>query len=351
LADILDDREVRSAVVGAVSALEGIGMGTNDFLLSDDLSSSELAMIMIAGAFKPEDSAHKGYKVFFPPVPNILFTRDMGSFFGDAVIISHPAKEVRRREGLLARYIFRHHPLFSKTKIIDVLDGATSHGMTESIHLEGGDVTILDKDTLLIGCSERTTSVAIDLLADRLLKEKLAKRIIKVQMPQDRATMHLDTVFTLVGQDDCVYYPPFFSGENGNIPCPCFTYELVDGEVKMVHESSDEGLFASLERIGKKPSTRISCGGDILHYQTREQWTDGANLFAVRPEVAFIYERNVQTIEAFRKEGYRIVGAKEFLDCDMSKLSRALVTVSGAELSRGRGGSRCMTMPVSRVSN
>ena len=320
LSDILGNREIRSDIVGAVSALEGVGIKTHDLLLSDEFTQHELAELLIAGAFKSDDSKNQGYKVLFPPVPNLLFTRDIGMFFNDVVILSHPAKSVRRREGLLARYIFRNHPLFKDIEIFDILDDATTHGLPENVHLEGGDMIALDSDTFLIGCSERTTEIAIELLTKRLLTEQIAKRVIKVKMPADRATMHLDTVFTIIGENDCVYYSRYFAEEEGSVRCSCYTYELVNNRVKLVYESTPFSLFSSLERLGYRFENRIPCGGDIPHYQTREQWTDGANLFAVLPQVAFIYERNIQTIIAFEKAGYAIVSPKEFLHSDIDSL-------------------------------
>ncbi|MDX9857287.1 MAG: arginine deiminase family protein [candidate division Zixibacteria bacterium] len=348
LAEILSDREVCSDVVGAVSALEGVGIGTHDYLLSENLAPRELALLLVAGAFRPGDRSHQGYRVFFPPIPNLMFTRDLGIFFGDTVVLSHPAKGIRRREGLLARYIFRNHPMFADIQIVDVLDDATEHAFAGHVHLEGGDVIVLDSDTILVGSSERTSDSAIQLLARRLLTNGMAKRLIKVLMPRDRATMHLDTVFTIIGRDDCVYYPPFFSEGTGASPLNCITYELSDGELTVVDQTAPRGLFSALERLGYAFPNRVPCGGDIPHYQTREQWTDGANLFAARPRVAFIYERNTQTISAFQKNGYNVLSPSQFLKTDPATVDRTLVTLSGAELSRGRGGARCMTMPVSR---
>ncbi len=348
LKDILTDREVRSDVVGAVSALERVGVRTHDSLLSNDLPLDVLVQLLIAGAYKPEDPDHRGYTVLFPPAPNLLFTRDIGMIVGQSFILAHPAKAIRRREALLARYIFCNHPLFTDYAIVDVLDDATSHGLTGSISLEGGDINLIDDETLLIGTGERSSPTAAMLLARRLIADGTVKRVIQVEMPSDRATMHLDTVFTIIGPHDCVYYPPFFSEADDSHPIPCTVFESVGGSVQATYTSGDRGLFTTLETLGYSFRNRIPCGGDIPHYQTREQWTDGANMFALSPQITFIYERNIHTIDAFAKAGYEIIRPEEVVKRDPSTASHLLVTLSGAELSRGRGGARCMTMPITR---
>ncbi|HSG98639.1 MAG TPA: arginine deiminase family protein, partial [candidate division Zixibacteria bacterium] len=209
---------------------------------------------------------------------------------------------------------------------------------------------VLDDETLIVGCGERSSAVGVRILAERVLRDQLVSRFVEVNIPVERATMHLDTVFTIIGPEDCVYFPPLFDpGHPHYPPAPARTYELVNGEITVSHQSPRGGLFEELERIGKPLKNRIKCGGESPLFQTREQWTDGANLFAARPRVAFIYERNTETIRAFERNGYRVCATREFCQTDPATVDRTLVTLTGGELSRGRGGARCMTLPISRT--
>ena len=158
LSDILADDKVRSDIVGGVSALEGLGLKHHDYLLSGDLSPAALTRILISGAAPPvgaTDAAPEEYRRYFRPIPNLMFTRDIGAFIDDSVILSHPTKRVRRREGLLSQYVFRYHPLFAKLKIVDILDDAPDASITGDVHIEGGDIMVLDSETRMVGTDGR----------------------------------------------------------------------------------------------------------------------------------------------------------------------------------------------------
>jgi arginine deiminase len=215
-------------------------------------------------------------------------------------------------------------------------------------HIEGGDILILSDDVILVGLSERTNRTGVRQLARSLaLFEGGPRWLIVVRLPHRRAYMHLDTIFTPVDRDAALVFPPVID-EQGSESAEVFEIDLHTQEL---HPKRREGVLATLKRRGHDLEP-ISCGGSDPLYQQREQWTDGANAFAVAPGVITLYERNHRTADELDRHGFEIVDAGELLrgerDCDADASARACVLIPSNELSRARGGPHCLTQPLER---
>ncbi len=312
-----------------------------------DLDTNSLSKLLISGYVKGED------RILYDPIPNYMFTRDIAVTIKDHILITKAAKEARHRENLLSWFIFRNHPMFStlaeSDKLIDLndLDYFPPSKKGESVSAEGGDIMMFDKDHLLIGCSERTTPYAFECIKDEIFKRKLVKHVVQVNIPNDRSFMHIDTLFTRVDHDLIACYKPIvYDGEGSNI--------------KVFQEDGSTMTFASIKDYILhfiNPDMRfVFSGGGITPYQEREQWTDSCNLVAIRPGVAISYDRNLKTLISFEEAGYKIIDAEEVFqhhatDSDyLVNLKKTIITIPSAELSRARGGSHCMTCPISRIN-
>ncbi|MFK7845511.1 MAG: arginine deiminase family protein [Rhodothermales bacterium] len=275
------------------------------------------------------------------PIPNLMFTRDVAAVVGNSIILSHPATTARARESIIMRVVVNHHPLFkaSQKRIIDLPEGVT---------FEGGDLLVVSDKVILIGNSERTSFGGVMNVAKTLFEQTDYEHVVMVTLPAQRSCMHLDTVFTFASPDECVVFPPLIENiHSGNV----VRFSKTDTSGQFTIETCDS-LQSELQRILDNEISFIPCGGSDPLAQRREQWTDGANFFSLAPGLVIGYERNMHTFEEMSKRGYRVVTAKGFLsyyeESDYTPGEKMAIKLEGNELSRGRGGPRCMTMPLSR---
>lgn len=271
------------------------------------------------------------------PAPNLLFTRDLAAVVGNNIILSRAAKKARAREFLLIRTIVKHHPLFSAVK-----DNIISISKDQSI--EGGDVLVVNEKIVLIGMSERTSFSGLMNVADQLLSNGV-EHVLAIDIPKQRSSMHLDTIFTFADTNECVAYPPAITHQKYNV------VDLFSGGTH-VQTRQCPSLQETLEELTEETFTFMNCGGDDPVTQHREQWTDGANLFALAPGVVIGYGRNTETFKTMQAHGYRHLGQYEFIskykNKELKPGEKIAISFEGHELCRGRGGARCMTLPFSR---
>jgi len=276
------------------------------------------------------------------PVPNLMFTRDLAAVVHDHIIPLQAARSARVRESIIVNTVLRHHPRFASQadNIIDLPDGVT---------FEGGDLLVASPDTVLIGHSERTSFGAVMAIAHELFERTPIEHVLAVDLPKRRSTMHLDTVFTFASPDEVIVFPPLLETHGFG-----YTVHLTpgDGPGRFVTDMRPN-LRTALDELLDRNLTYIPCGGNERLHQEREQWTDGANVFAPAPGAIVGYERNRRTFDRLQDHGYRIVTAESFLSYyDSGSFTpgseKVAIQLGGTELSRGRGGPRCMTLPISR---
>lgn len=256
------------------------------------------------------------------PMPNLYFTRDNFASIGNGISLNKMYSVTRNRETIYAEFIFKYHPDF-KGKVDKYFNRDLPY------HIEGGDILNLNEHILAVGISQRTCAEAIDELAKNLFKDKKCKidTVLAFNIPNTRAFMHLDTVFTQIDRNKFTYHP--------GIMDTLQVFEITEGN----DENSDEDLNVveindSLENILSKylkmPVTLIPCAGGDKVAAEREQWNDGSNTLCIAPGVVIVYDRNNITNQVLRENGLKVL------------------EIPGAEISRGRGGPRCMSMPLIR---
>ncbi len=315
-----------------------------------ELPAGDLATALVGG-LRSEEPPRRGGGLFdLLPVPNYFFQRDPQVVVGNRVVLSSMATEAREREPLLAGTIFRHHPALAGSEDVFAVHSpphaTPDYGPVYPYpSLEGGDVLVASPELLLVGISERTNRRGLEALADYLRREDTPFRhLIAVELPPRRAFMHLDTVFTLVDRHLCIGYSPVVE-PGGPEAARVYRVDLGSGELTFTLQPS---LLGALAAVGLELEL-VPCGGeDDFLEQQREQWTDGANAFAVAPGVIFLYHKNRHTTDGLARRGWRVLTEEQALSVADLGSGPTVVTFSGRELSRARGGPRCMTMPLER---
>jgi arginine deiminase len=329
-AESLINDEVKSKFIDEYIEEAGIKENRETGILKEYfLSFSDnkaMVLKMMEGIRKSEIKDYKGpglaeflsdqYPFIIDPMPNLYFTRDPFASIGNGVSIHKMLTVTRNRETLFGKYIFNYNPLYKGTKLF--------YDRTEDYSLEGGDILVLNKETIAVGISQRTHPNAITKFANSILTEENSfKKVIAIDIPKTRAFMHLDTVFTMVDYDKFTMHP--------NIKSDIVVYVLtkVDGKLNISEERG------SLEEVLQKELNLdkvklFKCGGDSVIDASREQWNDGSNTLCISPGEVIVYSRNYVTNQILEEEGIKIH------------------IMPSSELSRGRGGPRCMSMPLIR---
>ncbi len=347
LEEIFEDEDTKGVIVRDFGRRTKLSRRLISILL--ELPPPALAEVLISGI--PIERKRSGDLPSFDlfPVPNYFFMRDPQVVCGNGVVICGMATQARRREALLSKYVFEHHSALRGTIHVDFMDSAPERPIRRGAPtLEGGDVLVARRDLILVGVTERTSKAGVELLAESLKASMSQVRtMVVVQLPKQRSFMHLDTVFTIINRDECLIYPPCILPRGDQAA----TVSTIDLTKRQIHYTAQPSLLGALKKKSMDLEP-IFCGGDKAVDQQREQWTDGANAFALAPGVILLYERNVRTAEELARHGYHIVYEDDLLlgraELETWTDKKYALQMQGHELSRARGGPRCMTMPLER---
>ncbi len=393
LEQILKDDRVKLRLISAVCSYEESSHQTQLQLEAIE-DNALLAKILISGILPKSASGLKEDQYIFPPIPNFIFTRDIGIMIKDHILLSRMATTARKRESLITKFLAMYF-LFKEdaSKVIEVIEDSDFFLYEEMerkarfISIEGGDIMMIHPHHLIVGCSERTSSNAINEIIHTIYSNELGiEKISVVKIAKNRAQMHIDTIFTQVKRNVWVLYGRYseniIATENmvkqsylrrlmhqpdlsaieepevlqfykpANMPYQPDTDYSVSKKITGIEDLLKQ---VSIEDYHCKPEDVkiIYSGGNEFPYDDREQWTDSCNVVALKEGVVIGYDRNDYTAASFRKEGFDVITTAELFKkfnegLDPQSVTDTLILLPSAELSRARGGSHCMSMPLLR---
>ncbi len=394
LAEIIKDDRVKLRLISAICSYEESSYAIQQRLEAIN-NPALLAKVFITGILPAEENGTGEDMFIFPPVPNFIFTRDIGIMVKDHILLSRMATVARRRESLLTKFLSLYYFFGNEPqKVMEIIEESDFFLYEEEerkhriISIEGGDVMMIHPKHFVIGCSIRTSSSALNEIIHTLYsKPELGiEKISIVKIPKNRAQMHIDTIFTQVKKDVWVLYGRFSERILNAEHISRHSYinklshnprqlEMEQVEILQYYKPADElyiktkdysvaeklpGIESLLRQISVEDFDVhpddvkvIYSGGNIFPHDEREQWTDSCNVVALKEGVVIGYDRNDKTAEAFKAIGFDILTTAEAFEkfesgTDPESIENTLILLPSYELSRARGGSHCMSMPLLR---
>lgn len=295
-----------------------------------NMSTQDMVNTVMAGVrkneldFVPQDlvslSENSDYEFYMDPMPNLYFTRDTSACIGNGISINHMTFPARQRESLFNETIIKYHPRFANKNVHIWRD------RNHTTRIEGGDELVLSNHVMAIGISQRTSANAIQDIAKNLFANSSYDTVIAIKIPHNHAMMHLDTVFTMINYDQFTVHPGILS-DGGTID----TWTITPGKNNELNIKYDTDLKKVLKNaLGISELDLIPTGNGDPIIAGREQWNDGSNTLTIAPGVVVTYNRNYVSNDLLRKHGLKVL------------------EINSSELSRGRGGPRCMSCPMVR---